>query len=63
MGWRGFGFVHRSRTIFCRAVPNPNLTIRNFFHRCRAMRRSDAEEEEEEEEEEEAPLVIADGSS
>jgi hypothetical protein len=20
---RGFGFVHHSRTIFCRAVPNP----------------------------------------
>ena len=31
MRWRGFGFVHRSRTLFCRAVPNPNLTIRNFF--------------------------------
>jgi hypothetical protein len=31
MDWRGFGFVHHSRTIFCRAVPNPNLTIRNFF--------------------------------
>jgi hypothetical protein len=30
MGWRGFGFVHHSRAIFCRAVPNPNLTIRNF---------------------------------
>jgi hypothetical protein len=22
MGWRGFGFVYRSRTSFCRAVPN-----------------------------------------
>jgi hypothetical protein len=33
MGWRGFGFVHHSRTLFCRAVPNPNLTIRDFFHR------------------------------
>jgi hypothetical protein len=31
MSWRGFGFVHRSRTLFCRAVPNPNVTIRNFF--------------------------------
>jgi hypothetical protein len=31
MGWRGFGFVHRSRTIFCRAVPNLSITIRNFF--------------------------------
>jgi hypothetical protein len=31
MGWRGFGFVHHSRTVFCRAVPNPNLTIRHFF--------------------------------
>jgi hypothetical protein len=30
MGWRGFGFVHHSRTVFC-AVPNPNITIRNFF--------------------------------
>ena len=24
------GFVHRSRTVFCRAVPNLRLTIRNF---------------------------------
>jgi hypothetical protein len=31
MGWRGFGFVHHSRAVFCRAVPNPNLTIRNVF--------------------------------
>jgi hypothetical protein len=31
MGWRGFGFVHHSRTIFCRAVPNLSITIRNFF--------------------------------
>ena len=31
MDWRGFGFVHHSRSIFCRAVPNPSLTIRNFF--------------------------------
>ena len=31
MNWRGFGFVHHSRTLFCRAVPNPNITIRNFF--------------------------------
>jgi hypothetical protein len=30
MGWRGFGFVHHSRTIFCRAVPNPDITIRKF---------------------------------
>jgi hypothetical protein len=30
MGWRGFGFVHHSRSLFCRAVPNPTLTIRNF---------------------------------
>jgi hypothetical protein len=28
----GLGFVHRSRTIFCRAVPNRR--IRSFFHRC-----------------------------
>jgi hypothetical protein len=27
---RGFGFVYHSRTIFCRAVPNPSITIRNF---------------------------------
>jgi hypothetical protein len=27
---RGFGFVHRSRTIFCRAVPNLSITIRNL---------------------------------
>jgi hypothetical protein len=31
MGWRDFGFFHHSRTIFCRAVPNLSLTIRNFF--------------------------------
>jgi hypothetical protein len=31
MGWRGFGFVHHSRTLFCRAVPNPNITIRTLF--------------------------------
>jgi hypothetical protein len=24
MGWRGFGFVHHSIAIFCRAVPNPS---------------------------------------
>jgi hypothetical protein len=30
MYWRGFGFVHHSRSIFCHQVPNPNLTIRNF---------------------------------
>jgi hypothetical protein len=29
----GFGFVHRSRTIFYHEVPSPNLTIPNFFHR------------------------------
>jgi hypothetical protein len=27
-----FGFVHHSRTIFCLAVPNPNVTQR--LHRC-----------------------------
>jgi hypothetical protein len=26
-----FGFVHDSRTLFCRDVPNPSITIRNFF--------------------------------
>jgi hypothetical protein len=31
MCWRGFGFVHHSRTVFCHQVPNPNITIRNFF--------------------------------
>jgi hypothetical protein len=35
MGSRGFGFVHHSRTLFCRAVPNPNITIRDF---CIAVR-------------------------
>jgi hypothetical protein len=39
MGWRGFGFVHRSRTLFHHEVPNPSLTIRHFFiavpHRAR----------------------------
>jgi hypothetical protein len=24
------GFVHRTRTIFCRHVPNPSVSIRNF---------------------------------
>jgi hypothetical protein len=28
---RNLGFVHHSRVIFCRAVPNPNLTIRATF--------------------------------
>ena len=28
---RGFGFVHHSITILYHEVPNPNLTIRNFF--------------------------------
>jgi hypothetical protein len=28
---RGFGFVHHSRAIFCRAAPNLSITIRNFF--------------------------------
>jgi hypothetical protein len=27
----GLGFVHRSTAIFCRAVPNPSVTIRSFF--------------------------------
>jgi hypothetical protein len=26
----GLGFVHRSRTIFCRAVPNLSVTVRDF---------------------------------
>ena len=30
MGWMCFGFVHHSRTLYSRAVPNPHLTIRNF---------------------------------
>jgi hypothetical protein len=30
MGWRGFGLVHHSRTIFSRAVPNLSITSRNF---------------------------------
>ena len=40
---RGFGFVHRSIAIFCRAVPNPNITIRNFFIavRCVLLRPGD----------------------
>jgi hypothetical protein len=28
---KGFIFVYQSRTIFCRAAPNPNITIRNFL--------------------------------
>jgi hypothetical protein len=31
----GWDSVHRSRAISWRAVPNPSLTIRHFFHRCR----------------------------
>jgi hypothetical protein len=31
MVWKGFGFVHHSRTSYCSAVPNPNTTIRNLF--------------------------------
>jgi hypothetical protein len=27
----GLGFVHRSRAILCRAVPNRSVTIRNCF--------------------------------
>jgi hypothetical protein len=30
---RGFGFIHHSIAILYRAVPNPDLTIRDFFHR------------------------------
>jgi hypothetical protein len=30
---RGFGFVHHSIAILYHEVPNPNITIRNFFHR------------------------------
>jgi hypothetical protein len=34
MGWRGFGFVRHSRTIFCRAVPNPKMPrLSIFLHR------------------------------
>jgi hypothetical protein len=40
MGWRGFGFVHHSRTLFCRAVPNLSITIRNFFIAVLAWKRS-----------------------
>ena len=32
---KSLGFVHRSRAIFCRPVPLPNVTIRNF---CIAVR-------------------------
>jgi hypothetical protein len=32
---RGFGFVHHSIALLYHEVPNPNLTIRNFFHRCK----------------------------
>ena len=28
---RGFGFVHHSIAIFYHVVPNPNITIRNFW--------------------------------
>jgi hypothetical protein len=28
---RGFGFVHHSIALLYHEVPNPNLTIRNFF--------------------------------
>ena len=45
MGWRGFGFVHRSRTIFCRAVPNLSITIRNFFIAVRCTLRLQVDSE------------------
>jgi hypothetical protein len=32
------GFVRRSSTGFCRPVPNPNISIRNFVHRCITQR-------------------------
>ena len=35
---RGFGFVHHSIAILCHEVPNPNLTIRNFFIAVRHRR-------------------------
>jgi hypothetical protein len=44
MGWRCFGFVYHSRTLFCRAVPNPNLTIRNFCIAVRPQEREAAHE-------------------
>jgi hypothetical protein len=28
---RGFGFAHHSTAILYHEVPNPNITIRNFF--------------------------------
>ena len=32
--WRGLGIFHPIKDPgFCRAVPNPNTAIRNFFHR------------------------------
>jgi hypothetical protein len=30
----GLGFVHRSRAIFCRAVPTPKSYDSQRFHRC-----------------------------
>jgi hypothetical protein len=35
---RGFGFVHHSIAIFYHEVPNPHLTIRNFFIAVRGGR-------------------------
>jgi hypothetical protein len=32
----GFGFVHHSIALLYHEVPNPNLTIRNFFYRSMA---------------------------
>jgi hypothetical protein len=37
---RGLRFVHHSRTILCRAVPKPQVTIRNFFIAVRPVRPS-----------------------
>jgi hypothetical protein len=38
---RGFGFVHHSIAILYHEVPNPNLTIRNFFIAAHLAERRD----------------------
>jgi hypothetical protein len=42
---RGFGFVHHSIAILYHQVPNPNITIRNFFIAVRPVRRREGGEQ------------------
>jgi hypothetical protein len=35
---KGWGSFHRSRTLFCRPVPHPSVTIRNFCVACMRLK-------------------------